>query len=107
MTAATLERRDPIAILRLTAGENRFHPESFELMVTGRRYTAEEAIAAGIVAEKAAEADVLDRAVERATALAGKPPAGVEAIKRGLHGETIARLEGFTTVAEELAGRLG
>jgi len=78
-----------------------------EMMVTGRRYTAAEAITAGVVSESASQAEVLDRSVERAAGLAGKPAAGIETIKRGLHGEAIALLEGFTGVQEEVAGRFG
>ena len=43
-----------------------------EAMVTARRYTAEEALAAGIVSDVADEADVLSRAIEHAQSLAPK-----------------------------------
>src|SRR3546814_7534880 len=43
-----------------------------EALTTGRRFTAPEALAAGIVDHTAAEADVLERAVELATPHAAK-----------------------------------
>jgi enoyl-CoA hydratase/carnithine racemase len=63
-----------------------------EAMVTGRRYGAPEALAAGIV-ELSAPADaVLDAAIERAAALAGKPRVSVAAIKRGLYADAVYAL---------------
>jgi enoyl-CoA hydratase/carnithine racemase len=64
-------------------------PVAHEAMVTARRYTGQEALAAGIVAEVAPEADVLERAVDRATALAGKPRQAIQAIKRGMYGPVL------------------
>ncbi len=43
-----------------------------EAILTGRRYTASEALAAQIIHEVAAEADVMDRAVARAEGLVAK-----------------------------------
>lgn len=57
--------------------------------LTGRRYTAAEAVEAGIVVETAAEADVLDRAVERAAALAGKDRKVIAEHKRLLFGHLV------------------
>lgn len=65
-----------------------------EAMVTGRRYAADEALAAGIVDEVAAEADVLPRAVERAAALAGKAGPGIAGIRTHLHAPVIDALLG-------------
>lgn len=65
-----------------------------EAMVTGRRYAADEARAAGIVDEVAAEADVLPRAVERAAALAGKAGPGIAGIRTHLHAPVIDALLG-------------
>jgi enoyl-CoA hydratase/carnithine racemase len=62
-----------------------------EAAMTGRRYTAAEAVAAGIVDEAAAEADVLDRAVEVAEAMAGKDRSVLAAHKALLHGEAARR----------------
>lgn len=64
-------------------------PVAHEAMVTARRYGGHEALAAGIVTETAPEADVLDRAVERATVLAGKPRHALTAIKRGMYGPVL------------------
>lgn len=65
-----------------------------EAMVTGRRYVADEALAAGIVDEVAAEADVLPRAVERAAALASKAGPGIAGIRTHLHAPVIDALLG-------------
>lgn len=56
-----------------------------EAMITGRRYTADDALQLGIVDDKAAEADVLPRALERARALAGKDATTLRAIKRNAY----------------------
>lgn len=53
-----------------------------EAMVTGRRYSAEESKAAGIVHEIAAEADVLPNAIALAKKYGGKPSSTLAAIKR-------------------------
>lgn len=53
--------------------------------LTGRRYSGPEALAAGIVTEVAAEADVLTRAVELAGSLAGKNRQVIAAHKRLLY----------------------
>ncbi len=63
-----------------------------EAMVTGRRYGAPEALAAGIVEAVAPSAQVLETAVARAAALAAKPRATVAAIKRGLYADAVAAL---------------
>lgn len=62
-------------------------------MLTGHRYTAQEALDAKIVAEIASEDAVLDRAVELAAGLAGKPRAGIGAIKRGMYASVIDTLK--------------
>jgi Delta3-Delta2-enoyl-CoA isomerase len=64
-------------------------PVAHEAMVTARRYGGPDALAAGIVAEVAPEAGVLERAVARAAALAGKPRLGIAGIKRGLYGPAL------------------
>ncbi|MFC4907898.1 enoyl-CoA hydratase/isomerase family protein [Actinomadura gamaensis] len=73
---------------RLTA------PVAHEAMISGRRYTAEQAREAGIVQRVAAEADVLPAAVELAASLAGKDGATVKAIRTGLYKPAIAALRG-------------
>jgi enoyl-CoA hydratase/carnithine racemase len=72
---------------RLTAAAAR------EAMLTGRRYSAPQALDAGIIDAAVAEQHVLDAAVERAGALTGKHRATVAAIKRGLYGDAVAALE--------------
>jgi enoyl-CoA hydratase/carnithine racemase len=65
-----------------------------EAMVTGRRYTAEQALAAGIVARTADEAGVLPAAVELAASLAGKDGAVVRRIRTGMYGPALEALRG-------------
>ena len=64
-------------------------PVAHEAMVTARRYGGPDALAAGIVSELAPDDQVLDRAVGRAEALAGKPRESLAAIKRGLYGPAL------------------
>jgi Delta3-Delta2-enoyl-CoA isomerase len=63
-----------------------------EAMTTGRRYGGDQALAAGLVDEAVAEELVLDAAVERAGALAGKQRATMGAIKRNLYADALAAL---------------
>lgn len=63
-----------------------------EAMVTGRRYGAHEALAAGIIDEVAAEGDVVARAVARAQALAHGAGANLAGIRTHLHAAAIAAL---------------
>ncbi|GLZ03615.1 enoyl-CoA hydratase [Actinomadura sp. NBRC 104412] len=65
-----------------------------EAMLTGRRYTAEEALAAGIVAGTADEAGVLPAAIEKAAALAGKDGAVIGRIRADLYGRAVEALRG-------------
>jgi Delta3-Delta2-enoyl-CoA isomerase len=65
-----------------------------EAMVTGRRYSAAEALEAGIVHEVADEADVLPRAIERAAALASKAGPNLAGIRTHLHQGVLAHLFG-------------
>ena len=65
-----------------------------EAMVTGRRYTGAEALAAGIVDEVAPEDQVLPRAVEVARTLAGKAGPGIAGIRTHLHAHVIGHLTG-------------
>ncbi len=64
-----------------------------EAMVFGRRYGGHDAVAAGLVDEVAEEERVIAAATERAAALAAKPRATVQAIKRGLYEDALAALE--------------
>jgi Delta3-Delta2-enoyl-CoA isomerase len=63
-----------------------------EAMTTGRRYGGDQALAAGLVDEAVAEELVLDAAVERAAALAGKQRATLGAIKRNLYADALSAL---------------
>ena len=65
-----------------------------EAMNTGRRYTAPEAIAAGLVEQAVPEDRVLDAAVERAAAVAGKSRQVIAQHKRMLFGDA-ARACGY------------
>ncbi|MFG2000075.1 enoyl-CoA hydratase/isomerase family protein [Spirillospora sp. NPDC048911] len=73
---------------RLTPGA------AHEAMLTGRRYTAEQAQAAGIVQRTAAEADVLPAAVELAASLAPKNGTTVAKIRTDMYRGTLAALLG-------------
>jgi Delta3-Delta2-enoyl-CoA isomerase len=63
-----------------------------EAMITGRRYTAAEALERAIVDEIAVEAEVLDRALARAQRLAGKDPLTLKAIKQNAYREVLDKL---------------
>ena len=63
-----------------------------QAMVLGRRFTAPEAAAAGIVDGAIPETDLVSGAVDYAGALAGKDPATIQAIKRTLYAPTLAQL---------------
>lgn len=71
-------------------------PVAHHAMVTAQRYSASEALAAGIVTDVAAEEAVLERALARAQVLASKPRQFIGAIKRGLYGNTLDLLNGTT-----------
>src|SRR3546814_4315737 len=71
-----------------------------EALTTGRRFTAPEALAAGIVDHTAAEADVLERAVELATPHAAKNRQVIARHKQMLFGEA-ARVCGHTVLRSE------
>jgi enoyl-CoA hydratase/carnithine racemase len=67
-------------------------PVAHRAMTTAHRFTAPEALAAGIVTETAAEDEVLERAVALATTLVGKPRHGLGAIKRAMYATAIETL---------------
>ena len=69
-------------------------PVFHEALVTGKRYSGEEAAERGMVNEAVAAAEVLPRAVEIARSLAGKHRGTVAALKRGLFASAIGILEG-------------
>jgi enoyl-CoA hydratase len=57
---------------------------SHELMLTGRRVDAEEALRIGLVADVVPDAELGDRALEAATQIANLAPWGVRLTKRGM-----------------------
>jgi Delta3-Delta2-enoyl-CoA isomerase len=63
-----------------------------EAMVTARRYGAPDALAAGIVDEALAEEELLERAVERAAALASKNADALRTIKQRMYADAIGAL---------------
>ncbi|MEI6447320.1 MAG: enoyl-CoA hydratase/isomerase family protein [Actinomycetes bacterium] len=63
-----------------------------DVMMTGRRYTAEESLAAGIVDATASEDQVVSQAIERAQALAGKDRGTLGTIKRTMFAEVTEAL---------------
>jgi enoyl-CoA hydratase/carnithine racemase len=65
-----------------------------EAMVTGRRYTAHEAVAAGIVARALPEAEVVPEAVAAARTLAAKAGPGIATIRTTLHAPVLQALSG-------------
>lgn len=67
-----------------------------EAMTTGRRYTAPDALAAGLVDATAGLDDILDVAVARLTPVLGKKPATVAAIKSTMYAGPAAVLGGRT-----------
>lgn len=65
-----------------------------EAMTTGRRYTAPEALAAGIVDATASVDEVLSAAVERAAPLAAKAGPALGEIKTRMYADALAALAG-------------
>lgn len=67
-----------------------------EALLAGRRFSGDEALAAGIANQLAEEADLLPTAIERAASLADKDPKVFGIHKRHLYGD-IARRCGYTS----------
>jgi len=63
-----------------------------DAVLTGKRYTADEAVAAGLADAKAAETDLLAEAKKLAGSLAGKQRRIFKTLKRTLHAEVGAGL---------------
>ncbi len=78
------------ALLQARLPKQTFH----EAAVSGRRYTAEQAVERGIVDATAAEAEVLDRAIAMAVELAEKDHKTMGAIKEVLYRDALAVLRG-------------
>jgi enoyl-CoA hydratase/carnithine racemase len=69
------------------------HPTVHEVIATGRRYPAEEALACQIVDEVAAEEEVVARAVEIAAPLAAKAHPVMTTLKRDMYPRALEALE--------------
>ena len=67
-------------------------PVAHELIVTGTRYTAETALAQGIIDHAEAEENVLSKAVEIAASLAGKADPAMHLLKKGMYPKTLEAL---------------
>jgi len=65
---------------------------AYDTMLTGRRFGADDAVAAGIADIAVAEDQVLPEAIQRAQALAGKTRSTVGAIKHVMYAEVVAGL---------------
>ena len=84
--------------MSFTAGMNalltaKLSPQTaHQAMVLGRRFTAPEATAAGILDGALAESEVVSGALAYAEALVGKDPATLQAIKRTLYASALTRL---------------
>ena len=63
-----------------------------QAMVLGRRFTAPEAVSAGMIDAAFAENDLLDRSLEYATSLVGKDAATIRAIKQQLYASSLTLL---------------
>lgn len=77
------------AVIRAKLSKKTAH----EAMVTGRRYTAEQAVAADIVHAKASEAEVLSSAIALAKSYAGKHAPTLTTIKRTMYRDVLAACE--------------
>jgi enoyl-CoA hydratase/carnithine racemase len=75
-----------------------------EAMTTGRRYTGDEAVVAGIATEALPEDEVLARAVAIAAAQAGKDPATLGTIKQRMYAATLDALTDTASNAIALPG---
>jgi enoyl-CoA hydratase/carnithine racemase len=67
-------------------------PVAQEAMLTGRRYDAVAALAAGIVDATAPDGELIDQSIERTAAWAGKQPAVLGALKAQLHAAIVAHV---------------
>ncbi len=73
--------------------EARLPPQTaHEMIVTGRRYPAEEALARGIVEHAVPEAEVVPRALALAAELAAKAKPAMAQLKRGLYAPVLEAL---------------
>ena len=63
-----------------------------QAMVLGRRFTAPEAMAAGILDGTLPESDLVSNSIATAEALVGKDPSTIQAIKRTIYESTLTLL---------------
>ena len=66
--------------------------DAHEVMTTGRRYGAGDAVAAGIVQQAVGEDEVLSAAIARAESLAEKDGPTLATIKQRMYAPTLATL---------------
>ena len=69
------------------------HQTVHEMLTTGRRYTAEDAVAARIVEQALPENEVLPRAIEIAAGLAAKAHPVMRALKHGMYAPVLEAME--------------
>ena len=70
------------------------HQTAHDLIVTGKRYGADAAVAARIVDQAAQENEVLPKSIELAASLASKADDAMRKLKTGMYGRTLEALAG-------------
>ena len=81
-------------------------PRALELLLTGRRFTAAEALAMGLVTRLSPPARLRDDARQAAAALAQTPPAAIAALKRALRDGADLPLPAALALESRLAASL-
>jgi enoyl-CoA hydratase/carnithine racemase len=82
------------------------HARAFEMLCLGTVFTADRALAAGLVNEIVPAATLDTRVTEVATRLAGRPPAALRAARRLVRGDPAAILAQMDKEAAEFMERL-
>ena len=89
-----IDLRLPLAAGMTALIKSRLTPATFrDMILSGARVGAVEALERGIVDEAAPADEVLPRAIARAAALADKDRATMGALKRGMYADTLSVLE--------------
>jgi len=91
-------------LLPMLAGYHR----AAELLLLGKPFTVEKALAAGIVTEIVPEGDLIDHALEVAAAIAALPPASLrmtKALMKSRYAATVA--EAMASEGEKFRAQLG
>lgn len=83
------------------------HARALDLALTGRPVSAEEALAIGLVSRVVADHKLLEAAMEIASALAKRSPAGVVAIKQQMRCNPLGTLSAALDAEREAQARLG